>query len=1058
MAISAGDLTNMRAATGHTVRPYLNVVPPVQIGTARVNQSVFTYPRNDVDVDAISLNGSLANLDAVPLNTMVWIGTSAGAHDVMVSALANRSATSSALFLHGFGKGDPGLNRYQPAALADNQYVTLLAPKPLWGYLSRIEAGSFYKRYDMAYVDEGSDPAPVCNLGPWRRVYLGASASVNLVLTNAAIAGVKPASFAWGSKTIAGYAWTTRNSSYLLNTGCSFVGSSASEEATIQFTVAGWYVVYCTVTDSAGKTHTGECWVRVIDETTADDLHGWRVTSDDQTREGRRMTIIMDGSVAESVVYPGAPFLYTEVQRYNGQVVTAGATVDTFVGFVNQEKGLRSVGYGRVEFELLSPAFILDQVSAAPQYIIEDASPASWVEVSSVLSNPSGVAWYVLQHHSPAMLQQFDFDPLAGASTNYRDNVWPLNGRSIWAQLREILPYQINAGCASEGGLLLRARPWLMSTSDRTALDTRVTWGAGDLRGDEPLEIPRKLRPDVGQLDAYAFSYDGTTTIPWWARAPGDAQGQGPDKQVVNGLVVPPATAQASLSALAGHLLAEANNPTPQLVLHVQRNLDTMDPARMVWHALTIAATLDPRGLGFSATRFVPEQVSRTWTQTEGGTWLKQIDAVAQIETAGQAGQAKPVPVQEDGGWYPDSSWPSFGDLPVYEPGADGVETTSPTLLICAHYASAKVARATVASVADTPVWEDVSTGLVGSVRWMTSDPFKYGRYFCVTTDGLYRAEDLPTAPVPLWVKVLGVENVRSGEQALGFHYVEMTGARQGLIIVVNYTRHYQISLDYGATWLLPTEAPSGAGNTRAYWGMVAVSPLATEANPVVWLRSPTQLRKSTNWGVTYAAATAAPLTEFGNGAINLPLFKQPGVPNDPAGLQTMYLSSAYNGDVVNPGRAINRTDDSTSTWATYILGTSTGAGNWAAWPAPAMRPLQSYTQDGRIVMAVQRSNGSPIALRTAMTMDAGVTSWATASAPTALTNLDMANVNGWPYDPNTWISWGVRDISGPDGGYMAATNDAGTTWHDLLGNLVSGGIFADGQIAYAEFSLAAVQ
>ena len=645
MAISAGDLTNLRATAspGHKVIPHLNVVPPIQIGTCRVNLPTITYPRSEIDVDAISLNGSLANLDAVPLNSMVWVGTSAGAHDVMVSALANRSATSSVLTVHGFGKGDPGLNRYQPTALADNQYVTIFAPKPLWGYLSRIEAGHFFKRYDYAYVDEGSDPAPVCNLGPWKRVVLS-GASVDVTLTNAAIANVKPASFAWGSKTVTGYAWSVRDENYALNTGVSFVSGSSSQAATLRFTAAGWYAVYCTVTDDSGKTHTGETWVRVVDVTNADDLHGWRVTSDEQTREGRRMTIIMDGAVAESAVYPGAPFLYTETQTFNGATVTAGVCVDTFVGFVSQEKGIREIGYGMVEFELLSPSHILDKISMAPQYIAEVASPASWVEVSSDLSNPNGVVWYILQHHSPAMLQMFDLDPLADGATNYRDLTWTLNGQTIWAQIREIQPYLINAGCVSHGGLLLRAKPWLMSTTDRTALENRMTWTSADLRGDEPLEIPRRLRPEVGQLDAYAFSYDGTNIIPWWSRAPGDAQGQGPEKSTVNGLIVPSATAQARLNAIAGHIIADDNNPTPQLLLHVQRNLDTMDPARMVWHALTIASGLDPRGLGFSTTRFVPDQVTRTWEQSEGGTWLKTIDAVVQIETAGQDGQSKPVP------------------------------------------------------------------------------------------------------------------------------------------------------------------------------------------------------------------------------------------------------------------------------------------------------------------------------------------------------------------------------------------------------------------------------
>ena len=382
--------------------------------------------------------------------------------------------------------------------------------------------------------------------------------------------------------------------------------------------------------------------------------------------------------------------------------------------------------------------------------------------------------------------------------------------------------------------------------------------------------------------------------------------------------------------------------------------------------------------------------------------------------------------------------------------------TTKPTLLIAAHYASAAVARAQVVDVTDTPVWEDVSTGLVGSVRWMTSDPASSGRYFCVTTDGLYRAENLPTAPVPLWVKVHGVSNVVSAGQAYGFHWVVMSAHKPGWIAVCNLDYHTEVTFDYGATWHVPLLG--AAGTNRLYLTQVQPSPYNTETNGVVWFRSQNALLKSTDWGLTFPTSVALSGSEFGKGAINLPLFKSPDVPNDPAGLQTIYVCRASNGSLPSPSNPTQGTSDSGSSWVTPIMGTSAGASNWGNWPSPSMRSLQTYTQDGQIIMAVQRTNGIPPSLRTVMSANGGTSAWPTVTAPTAYTNIDIANVNGWPYDPNTWICWGVRDVSGPDTGFLSATNDAGVVWHDLLGNLISGGIFADAQIAYAEFSLAAVQ
>lgn len=1049
MAISAGDLTTLRASGAHVVKPHLNVVPKIVIGTMLVNQTTFQYPRNAITVDTISLNGGLANLDAIPLNSEVWIGTAAAGHDVMMSALANRSAANSAIYTHGFGLGDPGVAVLQPTALANNQFITILAAKPLWGYLSRISAGTFYKRYNIAYTDEGSAPAPVCNIGPWKRVAL-TGATVNVTFTNAAITDVKTASFAWGATTITGYQWAFRNESYG-TTGAAFSGASTNAAATITFSTAGFYIVSCTITDSAGKTHTADTYVWIVDGSTEADVSGWRVVNDVQNREGRRMTIVMDGSVAESTVYPGAGFLYSEEQTFNGgTAVTAGATVDTFVGFIDEERGIRQRAFGQVEFDLVSPSYVLDRVAMAPQYIVEVTTPANWTEVTSTLSNPNGVAWYVLQHHCPAMLQLFDFDSLSSA-TNLRDHTWALNGNSVWAQLREIAGQQINAGCISSGGLNLRHLPWLMSSTDRAALDSRMTWTVADLDGQESLEYPTRFRLEVGQVDAYGFSYNGTTLVPYWSRAPGDAQAQGADGVVVNGLLVPSATAQTRLNELAGHLFAWHNNPTPQLPLRVFRNLDTADPARMVWHAITIASTIDPRGVGYTTRKLCPEQVTRSWEQTDAGSWLKRIEMTMQPETAGQSGQTKPVPTDTDSQWDPNlgGAWLEFGDYPAYEDEA----VTLPSYIIVAHYASAKVALGvSTDNFATAPVYTNISTGLVGSVLWLKGDPFNARRYFATTTDGLYRCDNV-TATSPVWYKVRGTEAIRNAtEQAMSFHYIEMTPHRQGLIILCNYTGHIEISPDYGESWIINETYLGGTGNPRTYWCHAQVSPLATETYPVVWLRRQHTLAKSVDWGLTYS--TIATLsTEVGSGPINLPLFKSAALPNDPAGLQTIYIAKAYNGDLVSPARPLQRTDDSGATIATPIMGTSAGAGNWGAFPSPSMRSLQTYTGDGSIVFAVERTNGIPQALRTGISYDAGVSFFPSANQPTALTNIDAANVNGWPSDPLRWLCWGFRDISGTDGGFIAATADAGATaWVDCLGNLVSGGIFADGQIAYAEW------
>lgn len=754
MAISAGDLINMRGAM-QSVVPHLNVTPKVIIGTAVINQSVFTYPLGALTVDTVSLNGSLADLTAVPVGSLVWVGTTAGAHDVLTTVV-RKTCTSTVLYIAGMGKGDPGVSVDEITALADDQYVTILAVKPPWGILSRIHNSTFYKAFDVAYSDQGESPAPVCNLGPWQRLALTGE-TVAVTLTNAAVTDVKPASFAWGEKTIASYAWSLRNESYG-TTGGTFDATNAAA-ATITFTTAGFYIVYCTITDSDSKTHTAETYIWVVDGSTETDIAGWLVEQDRQTREGRQMTIVMHGDVAETAVFPGAGFLYSESQVYNGATVTAGATVDRFVGWMSAERAIREVTHGRVEFDVLAPSLTLKETPAAPQYVIEDASPANWTEVTSTLSNPNGVAWYILAHHCPNMLAVHDFDPLIDPSTgsrdaSQRDHIWTVSSRSVWGQILEILPHQLNKGCRSSGALCIRHDPQLMDDTDRTALDSRMTWAAGDIR--EELVIPENFRLRTGMVDAYAFSYaGGTNATPYWSRSPGDAQANGVDLQTVNGLVVPHATAQASLNVLAGHLFAKANNPTPQLVVKAMRNLDTADPALMVWHKLTIASTLDPRGRGYTDKRIIPLQVTRNWQQTPEG-WVKNIDIIFEPETVGVAGTTKAIPTASETVWDPYGDWNGgFFDNGWITDGfnVDWFGMTRENATIAAFSTDGNMYRTWDFTTPDAnggPTWEavDLTAGITGTPLQFVVDAFSYtdgggidGWLF--TSTGIYKIDDI---------------------------------------------------------------------------------------------------------------------------------------------------------------------------------------------------------------------------------------------------------------------------------------------------------------------------
>jgi len=1052
MAISAGDLTLLRGQD-IIVTPHLNVIPKVTVGTGQISADPNFFPRGTYLVDNLAFNGGvdLTNLD---LGLMVWIGTAAGGRDVMVSTI-RLNGVNNQIYVHGHSEGDPGVKMLEHVAVANNHYFTIFANSPLWAQLSRISGGTFYKKYNVAYGDEGSDPNPVCNVGKWRRLVLsGGQVDLDLTASN---------SHYW-DKAASTWAWTFRNSSYALDgAGGAWQTAQNIVNPTVRFTSTGFYIVRCLITDSAGETHIAETNVWVEDGTNAVDLTGWRVEGDSQNRQGRKMTIRMYGDVAESVVFPGAAFLYTETSTYGGSSLTDGAVLDTFVGYIDEEAGIRNVGNGQVEFDLLSPAHVLDQIAMAPQYIQEVSSPANWTEVDSSLSNPNGVAWYVLAHHAPNFTKKFDFIPLG--DTELRDHNWVFNKKSVWGQLKEIAPRQINIGCISEGAMYLRHDPLLMDAADRNALDVQMTWTAQDIRGDEGLSYPAGYRLDVGQEDGYAFSYNGTSTIPYWSRAPGDMQAPGRSKNVTNGMIVPLTGGQTRVNEIAGHLFAKANNPTPALQIPAKRNFDTADPALMIWHKLTIADALDPRGSGYTDRRFLPVSVSRRWQQVNDKDWLKTVNITMEAETTGVEGITKPIPAGVDGSWYPGLDWPAFGDFQTLEvPNEE--ERTTPIYVIVGHRHEAKIALGVQAAGlgSGAPVYTNISTGLAGNVRWMTADPFNYQRYFAVTTSGLYRCDNV-FAATPIWTQVLDNSLITPGNWN-NYHHIVMSGHRQGWIMLLASFYQVHVSFDYGLNWIINPVFTTADTSDEKYLGQLHPGVHnVVDGDSRVFCACAGSIYYNTEWGATGSWTV---VNNAGHGAnsgdiCTVPFMRDDFTANIPDASQQLFET---NGWVLspNPDRAwhVYRTRNFGTAWTQILAGV--GAGSWdASWASPSMRSLVDYTLDSnRLFIAKQTVGQVNRNARVDYSDDQGDNFTVCTNQPggggTIGTNMHTVNINGWPYNKDFCLCWWERTNGGITGG-LAATEDKGdTAWQSLTGNLVSGGIFGDMRIAYAEAVLGAIQ
>ncbi len=668
--ISTADAALLRTHQAHQYRLRLNAVPKVIVATAQINQASFTYPIASLTID------NTWNWSAAKVGQAFWIGTEPGTYDV-TAGVVKAVPTSTTLYMDAKSLGDPGYASYIHNGLSDNLYITILKHRPLWGMLSSIRSGVFYKQWDVAYSDEGSNLNPLARIGRHRAAEANASGLATLTFT------ANPAT--WGAKTITGHSWN-------LDGGALVGGSLTGTTVTVEF-APGFYVIEYTVTDSGSKSQTAfrYLWVNPYGDTGTHASFGSRfrceINRDSQDVQGRDLELTVSGTLTQDDVFPGQAFLLTEDALYGGQrLADDDSRIHTYIGYIPEVRPLRQKVQRSVGLKLQSPLKAASSVPTAPQLVQEVSTPTNWAQATSTLTNPVGGIWYVLKHHAPTFLAAHDFEFVASLLL-YREQSLKFQQDDLLGQLTafdETMPGTL--GCRSDGTMVLTPSPMHMNNADRNALPTKFTWDGGDVNGEQGLDYPYSFPLKVGQVKAFAFAYDGgLESRPYASLAPGKAQAQGKGKPQVS-FTVPYSdalTEQSRLNELSGHQFALENAPLPELGFTVDRNLDIAEPAdRHVWHLLNIPAELDPYGIGFEGQRCLPTRVSRTWRRGKNGTLLKSVRVEFQLETYGQPGVT--IPVEKEGwqDWVTDG-WSDQLDVPFdpkteLEPPVDDGEGTPP--------------------------------------------------------------------------------------------------------------------------------------------------------------------------------------------------------------------------------------------------------------------------------------------------------------------------------------------------------------------------------------------
>lgn len=618
MAITLLDLARLRGKR-QTLRPVLNKFPTQVIATAVISVTPTAYPVGSVEVTSTS------GWSNVRVGQAYKITASNG--DLVTYGIVRLTPGTTTFYIDGKSRGDAGIAARFIYALESGQTITVYSLEPLWTLFSRIQNGIFYKRFDQTYVDEGSNPTPVCNIGSWRQANaFGGVARLNFSAAD---------SFAWLGKTITSVSWTAPSGATYTD------GGSTSTDIELELP-EGFHILRCQVTDSGGKTQGAmrPIWINGPSyKSLSDSAYAFQISSDNQDRQGRQAQVTLWGTdLDEDVVFPGTGFLLTENAIYDGQALNPGVGVDTFVGFSVDRTLVYHQQTPTLSLNLLSPYHVLTQLPMVSQVLVEKSSGIStWTDVAEGLGRPDFVVWYILKHHTP-FLNLFDYSRLPEDNPP-RKRRWALQGSTVAEYIDQAASIiGGNLGCKSDGTLMLRRDPNIEDTSFRSALEQRMTFTPDDLR--EQVEVALSHYNKVGQLKVYAFTYltpDDEEATPLGSIAPGSTQAQAPGQSQEDSLIVIAENAQAVLNQIAGHMLARSNNPVSEVSLGLLRNMDVVDPATMKWFALNVPASYSSTGNALNW-RILPTSVARNWSETNG-TWTKEITVSAQPETFGQPGE-----------------------------------------------------------------------------------------------------------------------------------------------------------------------------------------------------------------------------------------------------------------------------------------------------------------------------------------------------------------------------------------------------------------------------------
>lgn len=409
-----------------------------------------------------------------------------------------------------------------------------------------------------------------------------------------------------------------------------------AQNTTITFDTPGGYWVYCTVTDSNGKTLTGVryYWAASSDPEDTDYPYVDFVPSQipNSFDGGGNFTVTVNGVADFTEFRDGALVAIWRRAWYGAEegpisLITGSENI-VALGYIIKDTITVDRQHGQVAFEVQTPVNLLKSLPLQALSIHAEQTLQYWFQTNQYMTLIMALQWLLYWHSNVLEVMEWDI-PTGGL---YK-KLFSFNEGSLFAQAQDLAAKfdDSRIGGDKAGRIFVEPHINKMTQADKDAIATVTELTTTDWR--DKMVVIRRHQRQTPAVSGKGYYYDGANQLlPYCSVAPTNVRETvGSSVGGMDGMVV---ADQNHINRLTGLQLALDNRVIEEIRLSLAGDYSFIDVFPQQWYEITLAAGDTPRGIA-ETIRLVPRSITQTLDPKNG---MLLVDAVFEPETTGPDG------------------------------------------------------------------------------------------------------------------------------------------------------------------------------------------------------------------------------------------------------------------------------------------------------------------------------------------------------------------------------------------------------------------------------------